>query len=143
MRYLWFVLAATLIAVTAMAAQSQPAVSGDAVTGVEMAGEVVRVQVARGQAMPYLEVACDGKTTKVFLGSMRYLMQQDFNPKAGEPVKVTGFRRADEEVVAVAVTLTDQNKTLRLRDESGRPLWSQGRYGRGGRWQSQPAPHNQ
>lgn len=143
MRYLSFLLAAIVIAVTAMAAQPQPAASGDAGTGVELAGEVVRVQATRGQAMPYLEVDCDGKTTKVFLGSMRYLMQQNFNPKAGEPVKVTGFRRADEEVVAVAVTLTDQNKTLRLRDANGRPLWQAGRYGRGGRWQRQPAPQNQ
>jgi len=37
-----------------------------------------------------------------------------------------------EEAWAVAVTLVEQKRTLRLRDESGRPLW-RGRKGRRGR----------
>ncbi len=109
-------------------AKAPPAFTAAPVVKVE--GKIIRVQVVRGQGMPFLDVEIDGKSAKVYLGSMRYLMQNNFNPKAGERIKVTGFRRA-EDIIATSVTLIPENKTLRLRDEDGRPLWQCGR--RGGR----------
>jgi len=97
---------------------------------VELSGTITRVQVVRGQGMPFLEVEHDGETARVHLGSMRYLLQHNFSPAAGEKVEIEAFRRNRNELVAKKVTLVKQNKTLALRDDDGRPLWQRGRYGR-------------
>ena len=97
----------------------------------EVTGTIAKVQAVRGQGMPYIEVESGGQTTRVHLGSMRYLLQNNFSPASGEKVEVEGFRRNDNEVVAKSVRLVKQNKTLKLRDDDGRPLWQRGRYGRG------------
>lgn len=80
--------------------------------------------------MPSLWVEQDGKTTRVFLGPLRYLVEQNFSPKAGSLVEVRGFRSEDE-VVALTVTLPG-TKTLRLRDQRGCPVWAGGRHGNAG-----------
>jgi hypothetical protein len=95
---------------------------------VVLKGRIEKIQLARGQGTPYLEVRTTGKTVRVILGSMRYLMEQDFNPKAGDGVSVTGYK-VNESVVAIAVTLQATGKVLRLRDEAGRPVWMGGRRG--------------
>jgi hypothetical protein len=95
---------------------------------VELKGKIERIRITRGQGMPSLEVKTGDKTVSVVLGSMRYLLEQDFNPKAGEVVVVTGYR-VDESVVAISVTLPATGKILRLRDEAGRPVWMGGRRG--------------
>lgn len=56
-------------------------------------------------------------TTKVISGSVRYLMERDFNPKA------------NDEVVVIGVTLPAHGKVLKLRDGDGRPVWMKERYG--------------
>ncbi len=95
---------------------------------VEIKGKIERIQFVRGQGMPSLEVTTrDGKVT-VLLGSLRYLMEQDFNPKAGEEVVVKG-NRVNQILVAFSVSLPASGKTLRLRDDNGRPVWMRGRYG--------------
>lgn len=98
---------------------------------VEVKGKIAKVEVARGRGMPSLDVEQDGKMIHVALGSMHYLMQQNFNPKAGENIVVKGFKSGDT-VFASVVTLPAQGKTLQLRDEHGYPVWRSGR-GRGGR----------
>ena len=99
---------------------------------VEIRGRITQVGLVRGQGMPSLEVkTAEGRAWKVWLGSMRYLVEQDFNPKAGQEVSVKGFQEADQEVTASSVTLTATKQTIRLRDESGRPVWRGGF--RGGR----------
>ncbi len=95
---------------------------------VELKGRIEKIQLARGQGMPYLEVRTTGKTVRVVLGSMRYLMEQDFNPKAGDEVAVTGYK-VNDGVVAITVTLPASGKVLKLRDEAGRPVWMGGRRG--------------
>lgn len=95
---------------------------------VEFKGKVERVEIARGQGMPSLEVRREEETVKVLLGSMRYLMEQNFNPKAGTEVSVKGYQ---VEKSVVAITVTAGGKVLRLRDEDGRPVWM-GWHGRGG-----------
>lgn len=98
---------------------------------VDIAGVVGQVQIARGQGMPYLEVKHGGDTTKVYLGPMPYLIAEDFNPKTGQEVEVKGYKQTDS-VIAIQVTLTQEKKTLKLRDDKGWPLWRGGPW-RGGR----------
>ena len=95
---------------------------------VEIKGKIEKIQIARGQGMPSLDVNAGDKTVNVILGSMRYLVEQDFDPKAGEEVAITGYR-VNDGIVAVTVTLSATGKLLRLRDEGGRPLWMGGRRG--------------
>jgi hypothetical protein len=72
---------------------------------------------------PSLELkTSDGTRVRVVLGSFRYLMENDFNPKAGAVLRVIGYN-VDKEVIAREVTLESEKRTLRLRDENGRPLW--------------------
>ncbi|MGQ9634328.1 MAG: hypothetical protein ACUVXB_08775 [Bryobacteraceae bacterium] len=98
---------------------------------VDLEGRIESVDILRGQGMPSLLVRTGEETTRVVLGSMRYLIERNFNPKVGGEVRVTGYRVGDL-VYAAAVTLRAENQTLQLRDEAGRPLWVGGRFGRGG-----------
>ncbi|MBL8211132.1 MAG: hypothetical protein JNK87_10495 [Bryobacterales bacterium] len=100
----------------------------------EVKGTITKVRLAMGQGMPpLLTVKTAVGEESIVLGSMRYLMENDFNPKAGELVEARVFR-AEDGLYAIEVTLLTQNtlpkqkRTLRLRDEEGRPLW------RGGFW---------
>jgi len=97
---------------------------------VELKGKIEKIQLAMGQGMPYLEVRTASNTVRVALGSMRYLMEQDFNPKAGDEVAVTGYK-VNDGVVAITVTLPGSDKVLKLRDDAGRPVWMGGRRGAG------------
>lgn len=90
---------------------------------VDFKGTVERVEIARGRGMPSLEVRKGEETVRVFLGSMRYLMEQNFNPKAGAEVAIKGYQL---EKSVVAITVTAGGKVLRLRDENGRPVWMGG-----------------
>ena len=119
---------AAVLYVAAQPAETKAPITSNPI--VELKGKIGKVQVARGQGMPYIEVESGGQHTKVTLGSMRYLMEQNFNPKAGAEVEIKGYRMADG-VVASVITLPAENKTLRLRDESGRPLWMGGPRGKG------------
>ena len=93
---------------------------------VEVRGTIAKVQVARGQGMPYLEVNTERGPVKLYLGSMRYLMQENFSPKAGEALEAKGYKLGDD-VVAIRVELPASKKVLKLRDENGWPLWMGGR----------------
>ena len=121
------VLAACGLAI-AQLSWAQPSIAG--YPKVEFKGVIQSVQLARGEGMPVMVVKTGDATLRVLLGSMRYLMEQNFNPKAGAEVLVRGFKASEEDVYAISVTLTADNKTLHLRDEEGRPLWQRGRYGR-------------
>jgi hypothetical protein len=96
---------------------------------VEFKGKIERVRIAPGQGMPSLDVRRDEETVKVHLGSMRYLMEQNFNPKAGTEVSVKGYQ-VDKSIIAI--TIAAAGKVLRLRDEDGRPVWMGGRSRGGG-----------
>jgi hypothetical protein len=97
---------------------------------VEIKGRIQSVQLSQGQGTPYLEVQTGSAVTRGVLGAGRYLMEQNFNPKAGAEVAVKGFK-AGADVYAITVTLVAEGKLLRLRAEDGRPLWQGGRFGRG------------
>jgi hypothetical protein len=95
---------------------------------VEVRGKVESDRIARGEGMPFIEVKTPNGTTKVVLGSIRYLLEQDFNPKAGDEVSVKGYKLNDS-VVAISVELNSTGKVLKLRDDNGRPVWMGGRRG--------------
>lgn len=93
---------------------------------VELTGPIVRVNpFGAASSMPSLEIATKTGTVKVILGSMRYLLEKNFNPKAGAEVYVRGYK-LDSGVVAIEIR--QAGKTLLLRDEQGWPMW------RGGGW---------
>ncbi len=99
---------------------------------VEIKGTIERVQAAPGQGMPFLELKGEKGTQRVLLGSMRYLMEQNFNPKAGSIAIVKGFL-VDDLFIAQSVSLPAEKITVQLRDKDGVPLWRMGRHGwRGG-----------
>jgi len=95
---------------------------------VEVKGAIERVQLTPGQGMPFLELKSDKGTERVMLGSMRYLLERNFNPKAGSVAVVKGFR-VNDFVFARSVEIPAEKVTIQLRDENGMPLWRMGRYG--------------
>jgi hypothetical protein len=103
---------------------------------VELSGNVGEIHIARGQGTPYLEVKQGNVVTKVYLGPMHYLISNDFSPKTGQDISVKGYKQNDT-VVAKEVTL--EKKTLKFRDDQGRPLWRGGpRRGGAGRMMGRP-----
>jgi len=98
---------------------------------VELKGTVSKVSAAPGQGMPFLDMRSGQETVKVYLGSMRFLMQNDFNPKAGDAIGVKGYKMKDG-VVAIEISLAGA-KPLVFRDSEGRPLWMRSGYGWHGR----------
>jgi hypothetical protein len=93
---------------------------------VEVEGVIERVQAVPGHGMPYLELKQAGKSYRVLLGSMRYLMEENFQPKAGNSAIVKGFL-VDGQIVAQSVELPAEKVTVQLRDRNGVPLWRMGR----------------
>lgn len=91
----------------------------------ELRGKVGAVQLTPGAGMPSVTVKTGDESNLVYLGSMRYLMMQGFNPKVDEDIVVKAFQM-NGQFFAASVTLPAQNKTIQLRDENGRPLWRRG-----------------
>jgi hypothetical protein len=114
------------LGLTAILAAAQPApITASPV--VEIRGTITQVQVVNGQGTPSLEVDVGSRKVKVYLRSMRYLIEQDFNPKAGQAVLVSGYQTQDA-IVAATVTRTESNRVLKLRDKDGWPLWRGGKH---------------
>lgn len=105
---------------------ARPPIASSPVVTVE--GRVEKVQISMGQGMPFLEVKSAERVSKVYLGPMRFLMEQNFNPKSGEQVKATGYQLGSD-IVGISVTLPAQNKVVKLRDENGYPVWRGGMMG--------------
>lgn len=99
---------------------------------VSFTGVVDRVALDAGPSLCSLTVREKDQTHTVILGSVRYLLDQDFSPKAGDTIKVQGFRLEDDRVAARRVELPGQKKKLDFRDGEGRPLWSGGARNRNG-----------
>ena len=114
-------LAAALLLVAAD--PSKAPVSGNPI--VNISGRIARVDALRPGQGPAIVVDVERTSTTVVLGSMRYLMEHNFNPKAGTPVQVKGYK-LPEFIVAIEVRLPAEGLTLKLRDENGWPLWRGG-----------------
>lgn len=100
-------------------------------------GAIERVVLTPRAGMPSLDVRGDKGVERVLLGSMRYLMEQNFNPAAGDEVLVEGIRSGDA-ILAIRLAIPARKIRLELRDEhTCAPKWRHqgGQYGRhrGGR----------
>ena len=124
-RALWLV-GAALVAGTALFGQNpSPGPCCTAGSLVELKGKIARVQISPGEGMPFVVIQNGSEASTVRLGSVRYLMTQGFNPKVDEEI-VAKVYKSGSDFIAASVTLPSQNKTVQLRDESGRPLWRGG-----------------
>lgn len=126
MKILWLVLAA------GAAFAVQPPKGMASLAGqpkIELRGVIEKVQIVPGLGQPFLEVRNSEGLHRVALGSMRYLMENNFNPKAGAEVLVKGYQ-LEKEIVAAQVELPGAKAVIQLRDENGYPLWRMGRYGK-------------
>jgi hypothetical protein len=92
---------------------------------VELRGTIERVRIVRGEGMPFLELRDRNGTHRVLLGSMRYLIEKNFNPKAGAEAVVRGFQTTDM-ILAIRVELSSEKKSIQLRTEDGIPVWRGG-----------------
>lgn len=100
-------------------------------------GTIEKILLAPAAGMPSLEVRRDNGSERILLGSMRYLMEQNFNPVAGDEVVVEGIRSGDW-ILAIRLEIPARNVRLELRDEhTCAPKWRHhgGHHGRrrGGR----------
>ena len=129
-RWIAVTLIAGFAAASTGAAQMRGAAGCCSGTPVDLKGRVARVQIAPGEGMPFVMVKTGDHTAKVYLGSMRYLMTQGFNPKVDDEIAVKAYPVSGDYVAAV-VTLTGTGKSVRLRDENGFPLWRGGPRGGG------------
>lgn len=91
----------------------------------ELRGQVAAVQLMPGMGMPTVTVKTGNDSKLVFLGSIRYLMMQGFNPKVDEDIVIQAYE-ANGRYFAATVTLPARNQTIRLRDADGRPVWRRG-----------------
>ena len=104
-----------------------------------ISGEVVKVErisSPRGRSQGvHLLVKTAKETVPVHLGPAFYLDKQDVKIEPKDRVTIKGSRITFQGKPAiVAAEVRKGDKTLKLRDETGRPLWSgMGRMGRMGR----------
>ncbi len=91
-------------------------------------GDVVSVEKATpGRGMSFgvhLIVKSEEETLSVRLGPIWYMENQGFTIKPDEKVEIKGHRISDRgESAIIAAEVTKGDETLKLRDESGLPLW--------------------
>lgn len=113
---------------------SQEAKSGPAAHHpvVDIKGTIKQVNIQQGAGMPSVDIETTDGTVKLMLGSMRYLMQNNFSPKAGEAITAKALKESTHSL-AISVELPASGKSLKLRDENGKPLWRGGMmHGKGG-----------
>lgn len=90
---------------------------------VELKGTISRVELSAGESTPYIEItSASGTATRVRLGSLRFLMERNFNPRMRQEAVVRGFH-VDKDLIAVTVRIPAEKISLRFRDENGCPLW--------------------
>lgn len=133
---IWNPIAVLALFAAAGLAQAPPSSSATALASadkVESRGTVERLDLNPGQGFPTMLVKTGPRSVRVQLGSFRFLLEQGFNPKAGADVIVKGYRLSEDVVVARAVELPADRKTIVLCAEDGKPLWRMGRYGKRGR----------
>ena len=67
----------------------------------------------------------DGETVLVERGAWRYALEQGFEVRAGDAVRLTGFFENNDFEVVEMLNLSTQSFVV-LRDADGKPLWSGG-----------------
>lgn len=143
--------AALLLAFPALAQPRQPGRHYDPNAVVTVQGQVEKVETrsrpARsalenkpGREVRILSLKTAQGTVLVHLGPAKFLEEQQFAPKVGDTLSVTGSKmNTAKGDVIVAAEVKSGDKTVKLRDAQGTPLW-RGK-GQGGRQKFlSPAP---
>ncbi len=85
-----------------------------------------------GRQTQVVHLKTDQGTMLVHLGPTRFLEQQQFAPKVGDTMSVTGSKlTTGKGDVILAAEVKSGNKTVTLRDAQGIPVWRD--QGKGGR----------
>ena len=90
---------------------------------IELRGNITKVAVEPRQGPRLLLKADSGEEWTVWLGSLRYLLEHDFNPKAGQKLSLRGIPVDQHQIIAHSICVIDTGQKLELRDAEGRPLW--------------------
>jgi DNA/RNA endonuclease YhcR with UshA esterase domain len=94
--------------------------------------EVQQITGRRGWGGTHLTLKTEAGTFDVHLGPASFLKEEGFSFEKGDEVEVKGSRVAYQKGEAIiAREVKKGDKTLKLRDEKGYPVWS--RRGRGAR----------
>jgi hypothetical protein len=92
-------------------------------------GEVTQVQQMQGRAGGvHLQMKTDKETMMVMLGPASYLEQQKVKIAVGDKLEIKGSRMQHPKMVMlIAGELKKGDQVVKLRDDQGKPLWSQQR----------------
>lgn len=91
---------------------------------IEIKGQIESVSIKPGGGMPSMGVKTpDGRLWTVRLGSIRYLIANGFDMKAGQEVNVRGIKLDAAELLAISLESVKPRQKIALRDEDGMPLW--------------------
>lgn len=89
----------------------------------QMRGTIEKIQIVPRAGMPSLEIRTAAGREKVMLGSLRFLMEQGFDPHAGDEVVVDGVRDS-ESILAVRIEIPARKIKLQLREpHTCMPMW--------------------
>jgi hypothetical protein len=73
----------------------------------------------------HLMLKTDNETISVHLGPAWYIQRQDMKIAPGDKIDITGSRiTLQGEPAIIAAEVKKENEILKLRDESGLPVWS-------------------
>lgn len=79
----------------------------------------------RGLGGTHLTLQTDAGPLEIHLGPSAFLVERGIDIVAGDALQLTGARMSlDDESFVVAREIKKEDQVWRLRDESGRPLWS-------------------
>jgi hypothetical protein len=82
-------------------------------------------QANNGRKTQVAQLQTEMGTMVVHLGPAEYLAQQQFMPKTGDTLEVTGGKVTTRKgEVILATTVRSGGKTFQLRDADGVPVWS-------------------
>lgn len=100
---------------------------------VTMQGQVIKLetitrqgrQANNGRKTQIALLKTDKGITVVHLGPAEFLARQQFIPKTGDTLEITGGRvNTRKGEVILATTVTSGGRTFQLRDANGVPVWS-------------------
>lgn len=90
---------------------------------IQVRGSIEKIQIVPAAGTPFLEIRTAGGREKILLGSLRYLMEQSFDPHAGDEVFVDGVRDA-EAILALRIEIPARKIKVQLREPSTcMPMW--------------------
>jgi DNA/RNA endonuclease YhcR with UshA esterase domain len=92
--------------------------------------EVQQITGRGGWGGTHLTLKTEAGTFDVHVGPTSFLKQEGFSFQKGDEVEVTGSKVASQKGEAIiAREVKKGDKTLKLRDEKGYPLWSRRSHG--------------